>query len=306
MGGLKAAPTNAMNERQTIDLSDEDKRRVVTLDKGTLRRTLGVRHLFSIGYADVGSSIYYALGVTTIWAMGATPFAFLIAGIFFVCTVFTYAELSAASPEAGGSAAFARKAFGDVLSFVAGWALLLSYIMTIAISAYAAMAYLGYFWPALRVDEFHITATLILIGLLLLLNLLGVGASAGLSWGLCLVSVVIQAVLLTVGWFTVVDLGRFWSQIQWGAMPTWPNFIRGISVAMVAYTGVEAMSQMAEEVRNPARSVPRAYLLAMAAVLVFSLGISMIGMSVMSPHTMVRDWLNNPMAGIAAHMPNIT
>src|SRR3989338_10118775 len=100
------------------------------MDKEVLRRVLRVRDLFAIGYSDVGSSIYYALGITTLYALGATPIALALAGLAFFCTALTYAEMSAALPEAGGSASFARHAFNDLVSFIAGWALLLDYIET--------------------------------------------------------------------------------------------------------------------------------------------------------------------------------
>ena len=136
-----------MDSTREFDLSDDEQRtsRIVEMDKGGLRRVLGVRDLFSLGYSDVGSSIYYALGITTLYALGATPLALALAGVAFFCTALTYAEMASALPEAGGSASFARHAFNDLVSFVAGWALLLDYIVTIAISAYTVGPYLAYF-----------------------------------------------------------------------------------------------------------------------------------------------------------------
>src|SRR3989338_8706603 len=101
-----------MSDEKKFDLSEEQGRKVISMDKGSLKRSVGVAALFSIGYGDVGSSIYYALGVTTFWALGASPIAIAIAGIFFIFTVLTYAELSSAIPESGGSQLFAKRAFG--------------------------------------------------------------------------------------------------------------------------------------------------------------------------------------------------
>ncbi len=70
-----------------------------------LRRVLGVPGLFSAGYGDVGSSIYYALGVVALVALGATPIALFIAGMIYVCNALSYAEGSAMLPEAGGQIA---------------------------------------------------------------------------------------------------------------------------------------------------------------------------------------------------------
>src|SRR3990167_4443991 len=139
-----------MADPHSIDFSEPPSRRVTVLDRGNLHRVLNALHLFAIGYGDVGSSIYYALGVTTLYALGATPLALALAGIVFFCTVLTYAELAAAMPESGGSCSFARRAFNDLVSFIAGWALLLDYIVTIAISAYSVGPYLGIFFPVLK------------------------------------------------------------------------------------------------------------------------------------------------------------
>src|SRR3989304_8733084 len=118
--------------------------------KYRLRRVLGVPAVFSTGYGNVGSSIYYALGIVALVALGATPIALGIAGILFIFTALTYAEGTAARPEAGGSATFARHGFNDLAGFTAGWALMLSYIVTISISAYTIPPYLGYFWAPFK------------------------------------------------------------------------------------------------------------------------------------------------------------
>lgn len=118
---------------------------IAQLHKNTFKRVLGVFELFAIGYGDLGSSIYYALGVTALFALGATPIALGLAGIVFVCTALSYAEMTSIFHESGGSASYARHAFNDLVSFIAGWGLLLDYIVAIAISAFAVAPYLSFF-----------------------------------------------------------------------------------------------------------------------------------------------------------------
>ena len=113
-----------------------------------LRRVLRTTHLFSIAYGDVGSSIYYALGVVALAASGATPLALGLAGIVFVFTALSYAEGTAMYPESGGSASFARHGFNDFAGFIAGWGLIFGYIVTISISSFAIPSYLGLFLGA--------------------------------------------------------------------------------------------------------------------------------------------------------------
>src|ERR671934_1644093 len=116
-----------------------------------LERVLGTGALFSTAYGNVGSSIYYALGLVAVLALGMTPVVFLISGLIFACTAATYAEATAMYPEAGGSSSFARHAFNEFWSFFAGWGQMLNYIITVSISAFFVPHYLGgLFWPALR------------------------------------------------------------------------------------------------------------------------------------------------------------
>ena len=115
-----------------------------------LERVLGVNALFSTAYGNVGSSIYYALGLVASYALGLTPLVFIITGFFFLCTAATYAEATTMYPEAGGSSSFARRAFNEFWSFFAAWAQMLTYVATIATSAFFVPHYLGgLFWDEL-------------------------------------------------------------------------------------------------------------------------------------------------------------
>src|SRR5271165_4782044 len=143
-----------------------------------LRRTLGVPSLFSTGYGNVGSSIYYALGVTAAFAYGATPLALTLAGVFFVLTVLTYAEATVAVPEAGGASNFARQGFNELIAFITGWGTLLSYTVTISISAFSAAAYLSIFFPFLESNSADVVFAIVVILLLMGLNVIGVNEAA--------------------------------------------------------------------------------------------------------------------------------
>ena len=101
-----------------------------------LQRVLGVYPLASSAYGNVGSSIYYALGLVAALALGLTPIVFIISGFIFFLTASTYAEATAMFPEAGGSSSFARHAFNEFWSFFAAWGQMLNYMLTIATSAF--------------------------------------------------------------------------------------------------------------------------------------------------------------------------
>src|SRR5438270_528199 len=129
------------------------------LSEHGLRRSVGVPGLFATAYGNVGSSIYYALGLVAAHALGLTPLVFVFAGGLFALTAKTYAEGAAMFPEAGGSSSFARHAFNEVVSFFAGWALTLDYILTIAISAFFVPHYLSAF-PGLHAVNLVLLAVL--------------------------------------------------------------------------------------------------------------------------------------------------
>src|SRR5436853_3246744 len=144
--------------------------RVVVRRPAKLPRTLGPGALFAACYGNVGSSIYYALGVTAAFALGLTPVALILAGFIFVTTALNYAEGTAALPHAGGSSSFARRAFTQPIGFIVGWVQLLNYTATVSISSYFAISYLGFlgkYVPALAplatVQINHVGSTVVMI-----------------------------------------------------------------------------------------------------------------------------------------------
>src|ERR687891_1349024 len=137
-----------------------------------LERVLGVNALFATAYGNVGSSIYYALGLVASFALGLTPLVFIITGFFFFCTAATYAEATAMYPEAGGSSSFARRAFNEFWSFFAAWGQMLNYIITVAISAFFVPHYLGVFWEPLGESPADIVGGIVVVLLLVALNVL--------------------------------------------------------------------------------------------------------------------------------------
>jgi len=268
-----------------------------------LRRVLGVPAVFSAGYGNVGSSIYYALGIVALVAAGATPVALGIAGILFIFTALTYAEGTAMFPEAGGSASFARHGFNNAAGFAAGWALMLSYIVTISISAYTIPPYLGFFWEPFK-DSFVIgtTASMGIVLFLMTVNIIGVKETSLVNIGAAIIDIVTQVSLVVIGFILLFSPSVLFSRMvnNW---PTTENLILGIALASIAYTGIETMSQMAEETKQPEKRVPRALIMMIVAVLVIFAGISMVSLSAMTPQELASDWARDPVAGIAANLP---
>ncbi len=277
-----------------------------------LRRILGVPALFSAGYGNVGSSIYYALGMVALVALGATPVVLAIAGIIYVFNALTYAEGAAMLPEAGGSSSFARHGFNDLGGFIGGWALMLSYITTIAVSAYTIPPYLAYFWPALNEPIFGTALTMGIIGFLMLINIVGVKESSAMNIVFIIIDIATQLTMVVAGIILILWINPavlFQNMFGPGNWPSSQSLVFGIALAAIAFTGVETVAQMAQEARRPAEQIPRAYILMIITVLVLFSGISVVALSAMTPQMLgdpVNGWARDPVAGIAANLPSQT
>ena len=276
-----------------------------------LERVLGTGALFSTAYGNVGSSIYYALGLVAGFALGMTPVVFLIAGLIFAATAATYAEATTMYPEAGGSASFARRAFNEFWSFFAGWAQMLTYIITIAISAFFVPHYLGVFWEPLGESPADIFAGIAIVVLLGLVNIVGVKESAGVNIGFAVADFLTQVGLVLVGVFLVLDPSLLVEQVDFGTTPTVSDFLIAIPVAMVAYTGIETVSNMAEEARDYGKTIPRGIGLVVAAVAViytFLPAIALSAMPVVDGETILGKtkeeggYADDPILGVVENM----
>jgi APA family basic amino acid/polyamine antiporter len=256
-----------------------------------LERVLGTNALFATAYGNVGSSIYYALGVVAVAALGLTPIVFIVAGLIFACTAATYAEGTVRYPEAGGSSSFARHAFNELVSFEAAWAQMLNYIATIAVSSFFVPHYLSVFWGPLRQNPWDIVVGIAVIVVLVLLNVVGVQESAKINVVLAVVDFATQLMLVLLGFLLVFAPHVLVANVHLGVAPTWRNFFLAIPIAMLAYTGIETVSNMSEEARDPLRTIPRAVLFVAIAVFAIYFTLPWVALSSMPVvHTAAGDY----------------
>src|ERR687893_274817 len=209
-----------------------------------LERVLGTGALFSTAYGNVGSSIYYALGLVAALALGLTPVVFVLTGALFYCTATTYAEATAMFPEAGGASLFVRRAFNELWSFFTAWAQMLNYVITIAISAFFAAGYFGGIaGDAVSTTEWSIGIGIGLIVVLALVNVRGVKDAVAVNLVLAVVDFLSQLTLVVVGVFLVFEPDILVRNLEFfGTAPTWQDFLIAIPVGTVAYTGIETIS----------------------------------------------------------------
>jgi APA family basic amino acid/polyamine antiporter len=270
----------------------------------------GVGALFSTAYGNVGSSIYYALGVVAAFALGLTPLAFLIAGLIFMMTAATYAEATVMYPEAGGSSSFARHAFNELVSFLAAWGQMLNYVITVAISAFFVPDYLAVVWEPLGDSPNDIVFSAVLVAGLVGVNIRGGQESARLNTVLAVGDLATQILIVALGVVLVLNPDTLVSNVDLGVAPTWGDFALGIALGMIAYTGIETLSNMSEEARDAPRTIPKAVGLVVLAVLVLFLLIPLVALSAM-PVTesggeftteLGTTYAENPMLGIVDNM----
>jgi basic amino acid/polyamine antiporter, APA family len=249
-----------------------------------LERVLGTPALFATAYGNVGSSIYYALGVTAAISLGLTPLVFVISGLIFACTAASYAEGTVLFPEAGGSSSFARHAFNEVISFGAAWAQMLNYIITVAISAFFVPHYLSIFWAPLRTNPWDIAGGIAVVVVLVGLNVVGIKEAAALNVVLAVVDFATQLLLVLLGFVLVFSASTLKANVHWGVAPTWSQFALAIPVAMIAYTGIETVSNLAEEAREPRRSIPGSIRLVAVAVFAIYFTLPLVALSALPVH----------------------
>jgi basic amino acid/polyamine antiporter, APA family len=246
-----------------------------------LQRVLGVNALFSTAYGNVGSSIYYALGLVAALALGFTPLVFIIAGALFYCTATTYSEATAMYPEAGGASLFARRAFNEFWSFFTAWAQMLNYVITIAISAFFAAHYAG----GVGVDWFSespgdIVFSAVLVALLALVNLRGVTEAVSINLVLAVIDFLSQLAIVAVGVVLVFDPELLLQNLEpFGEAPSLGDLLLAIPIGTIAYTGIETISNMAGEARDEDTTIPAAIRRVMFAVFAIYFTLPLIALS---------------------------
>jgi len=268
-------------------------------------RGVGARAVFAIALGAAGSSIYFILGVVSGEALGLTPLVFLLAAVFFVITMMTYLEGNSLHPERGGASTFSRYAFNELWSFVAGWAILLDYLIILALGSFAVGQYLAAFWHVTD-DEVieHVIAGAVL-AYVAVSNIRGL--SADRYWfvlRLGLINLALAFVIVAVGSVKVWDVSAITDSIHLGSAPTVDHLLFGAVVATVALTGIEAASGLAGELRLHKQALRRLVILGTVTILVWFVAISIIALMaqpVVGSHTPLGDqWVEAPVLGVVS------
>lgn len=288
-------------------LRSQAREELAALSYSMLRRSIGSPALFAIVYAAAASAVYFSLGVVAGHALGLTPIVFLIAGLLFVPASMTYAEGAALHPERGGSTVFARHAFNELVSFVAGWAMLLDYMILIAVTSYTATQYLRVFWEPLGDRGAALGLALVLIAFVVLANIRGFGARREARIGVLVFgALILQLVVVAIGLALFFDAKAIVSTVHLGSAPTWSSLVFALTLTTVAFTGMESAAGVAGDVTVNRRSLRRLLISGAALVIVAYLGIGIVAVTAVPVHgthtALGHRYLDAPVIGIAQQM----
>jgi basic amino acid/polyamine antiporter, APA family len=224
-----------------------------------LQRGLGVPWLFAVVYSAVGFSIYFALGVVADRGLGLTPLIFLAVGGLFVLTAMTYMEGGAMFRERGGSSMFARYAFDELVSFIAGWAILIDYLIVIALAALSVPHYLAPVWEGLGDAGWEIAIAGVVIAAACLLNVFDVtGRRRQRTLAVfAIADVLLQLAVIAVGVLAVWHPDRLTDQLDLFTAPGFVDIAYAAVLAMLAYAGIEAASNLAPDIDFEPRDLKR-------------------------------------------------
>ena len=269
-----------------------------------LQRVLDAPALFSVANGEIASSIYVALGIIALHALGLTPEVLALVGALFIVVALSYAEGTTAIPEIGGAATFVRRAFNDLAGFLTGWALFLDYLIVIALSALFMPHYLG---AALKIESLEHNPWDVIVGVGVIVLVSGIRLVRRPSLytvGILVpaLDLVTQLVLVVLGFVLVFSPEALAHGTSLGVSPSWHNVAFALPLAMLAYTGLETVANLAEETREPGRDLPRSLFSGIGLVVLIYVAIALVALSAF-PATggttaLGTDWLRAPLMGI--------
>jgi APA family basic amino acid/polyamine antiporter len=260
-----------------------------------LRRSVTPWGSFSWGYSDIGADIFVGLGLVLGAAAGASNVAYLFAGVVYICIGLAYTELAATYPVAGGGQYFVLRGLGDVFGFVAGWAVLLDFTIDIALFTWSSVDYMGQLLPGLSSAHAwtHLIVVLALVIALCVLNVIGVRESTAFNGFVSALDILSETAILTMGFLFAFRPYLLVHTMQ----HSWPStdlLMKGISLAIISFVGLESIAQAAEETQRPASIIPRTSTALILTILIFALSYANLALGMQTWHPIPPDATGHP------------
>jgi basic amino acid/polyamine antiporter, APA family len=269
-----------------------------------LQRVLDAPALASVAYGEVASSLYFALGIVALHALGLTPVVLAVVGVLFLIVTLSYAEGTTSIGETGGAATFVRVAFNDLAGFLTGWALFLDYLIVIALSALFFPHYLGLAIGAHSIAKHpgDVIVGCVVIAVIAVVRLFRRTKLYSFSLALPVLDLITQLLLVVLGFAFLFSPSALTEGLNVGTQPSWHQIAFALPLAFLAYTGLETVANLAEEIRQPGRDLPRSLFLGIGAVVVATVLIALVGLSAFpAPHGTTElgtTWQRAPLMGI--------
>jgi APA family basic amino acid/polyamine antiporter len=269
-----------------------------------LQRVLDAPALASVAYGEVASSLYFALGIVALHALGFTPAVLAIVGVLFLVVTMSYAEGTTSIGETGGAATFVRVGFNDLAGFMTGWALFLDYLIVIALSALFFPHYLGL---AIGVHSIaqrpgDVIVGCVVIAVIAVVRLFRRTKLYSLSFVVAGLDLVTQLLLVVLGFAFLFSPSALTRGLDVGMQPSWHQIAFALPLAFLAYTGLETVANFAEETRQPGRDLPRSLFLGIGAVVVVTVLIALVALSAFPAPNGVTElgttWQRAPLMGV--------
>jgi basic amino acid/polyamine antiporter, APA family len=279
-----------------------------------LQRALDAPALASVAYGEIASSIYFALGIIALHALGFAPLVLGLMGLLFLLVSLSYAEGTASIRETGGAATFVRVAFNDFAGFLTGWVLFLDYLIVISISSLFVPHYVGIALGihAIARSPGDVISAVVVVALIGAVRLLRRTKLYSFSLAVPVLDLVTQVLLVILGFALLFSGSALTRGLSLGTHPRWHDILFALPLAMLAYTGLETVANYAEEARRPGRDLPRSFFSAITLVVVIYVLIACVGLSAYPSNTgttaLGTQWLHAPIMGIVAalqlHLPH--
>src|SRR5437763_10602019 len=246
-----------------------------------LQRALDAPALASVAYGEVASSLYFALGIVALHALGLTPAVLGVVGVLFLVVTLSYAEGTTTIGESGGAATFVRVAFNDQAGFMTGWALFIDYLIVIALSALFFPHYLGL---AIGVHSIaqrpgDVIVGCVVIVAIALVRLFRRTRLYSFSLVVPVLDLVTQLLLVLLGFAFLFSPTALTRGLHVGSQPSWHQIAFALPLAFLAYTGLETVANFAEETRTPGRDLPRSLFSGIGLVVIVTVLIALVGLS---------------------------
>ncbi|HET6600557.1 MAG TPA: universal stress protein [Gaiella sp.] len=269
-------------------------------------RVLDAPALFAIAYGEIGSSIYLALGIVAASALGLTPLVLAATGLVFCLVALSYAEGTAAIPETGGAETFTRRAYNDLVGFVTGWSLFLDYLIVIALSALFLPHYVG---AALEADALrdHPWDIVVAVAAIALIGVVRLARRSRLhrpALVVALLDLLVQSLIVILGLALLFSPSTLVDGLSLAPGQDWlDDLLFAIPLGFLAYTGLETVANLAEEAREPGRTLPRSLFSAIGLVVILTVLVAVVGVTAFpavddGTSELGSTWLEAPLVGI--------